>query len=332
MNQDDIQLIFGYLDGTLRPNEVERLNRLLLECEEARAFLRAQAANDVRLREIAANRVAEAEAGSLESSRPARAGWFARSLLGDFRFPIAAGLVAGVLGTSALWAFSHPSAPDRLKTVARVVVDGFEDGVAPEDRGVPTRLDSWGGDHAVVCEAEQGISPRSGNKMMRLLRSNFSGEDSEFSHVGDQMRIIDVAAFHAVIATGRAVVAAEAHFNLIKSRPGEAFAGGLQVYAFSHDPRVYQGTGWKAWYEGHLSLSGQQQERADDDPSTWERVTTDLPLPLGTQFLVVHVRINRIRPEPTATPVVFSGAYVDDVKVQLLVRSAASRDSLSAEE
>ena len=49
--------------------------------------------------------------------------------------------------------------------------------------------------------------------------------------------------------------------------------------------------------------SGQQQERTDRDPATWERVAVNMSLPTATRFLVVHIRVNRTKPEPTATPV-----------------------------
>jgi hypothetical protein len=54
------------------------------------------------------------------------------------------------------------------------------------------------------------------------------------------------------------------------------------------------------------------------------RLFSGLPLPSGTRFLVVHIRFNRTRPEPTATPITFAGCYVDDVKAELLLRPAAN--------
>jgi hypothetical protein len=120
------------------------------------------------------------------------------------------------------------------------------------------------------------------------------------------------------------VAHAEAWFNQVAPGAGEEFAGGVTLFAFARDPRDYRSETWNAWYEGHLGLSGQQQERTDRDPATWERVSTRLPLPSGTRFLVVHIRINRTRPEPTATPITFAGSYVDDVKAELLLRPAAT--------
>ena len=68
--------------------------------------------------------------------------------------------------------------------------------------------------------------------------------------------------------------------------------------------------------------TGQQQERTDTDPATWERVAVDRALPTATRFLVVHIRVNRTKPEPTATPVTFAGSFVDDVKADLRLRPA----------
>ena len=188
---------------------------------------------------------------------------------------------------------------------------------------MPQAFGAWGGDHADLATAGAGVAPRTGARLLRLLRSDYVGENSVLSHVGDQLQVIDLAAYRAEIESGRVVAHAEAWFNQVAPGTGEEFAGGVTLFAFARDPRDYRSETWNAWYEGHLGLSGQQQERTDRDPATWERVATRLPLPSATRFLVVHIRINRTRPEPTATPITFAGSYVDDVKAELLLRPAA---------
>ena len=326
MNTDHSPLILAYLDGTISDEELARLNAVLLESADARAQLRAWAAADVRLRELAADAACAAPVGPrVHQSRPGTTiSWLDRVGLRGWRAPIAAGLAIGAAFTSVVWAYVAPPAAEAMQPVATLVADSFETGSAPGNGGVPQAFGTWGGDQAELAMAGAGLAPRTGARMLRLLRSDYVGEHSVLSHVGDQLQIIDLAAHRAAIGTGRVVAHAEAWFNQVAPGAGEEFAGGVTLFAFARDPRDYRSETWNAWYEGHLGLSGQQQERTDRDPATWERVATRLPLPAGTRFLVVHIRINRKRPEPTATPIMFAGSYVDDVKAELLLRPAAT--------
>ena len=326
MNTDHSPLVLAYLDGTISDEELARLNAVLLESADARAQLRSWAAADVRLRELAADAACTAPVGPrVHQSRPGTTiSWLDRVGLRGWRAPIAAGLAIGAAFTSVVWAYVAPPAAEAMQHLATLVADSFETGSRPGREGVPQAFGTWGGDHADVATAGAGVAPRTGARMLRLLRSDYVGENSVLSHVGDQLQVIDLVAYRAEIESGRVVAHAEAWFNQVAPGAGEEFAGGVTLFAFARDPRDYRSETWNAWYEGHLGLSGQQQERTDRDPATWERVSTRLPLPSGTRFLVVHIRINRTRPEPTATPITFAGSYVDDVKAELLLRPAAT--------
>ena len=326
MNTDHSQLILAYLDGTISDEELARLNAVLLASAEARAQLRALAAAEVRLRELAADaaHAAPVSPGKRGPRAAARGSWLDRVLLRGVRTPIAAGLALGAAFTSVVWAYVAPPTPEPTRHLATLIADGFETGPSPGNGFVPQQFGTWGGDHAELATAGAGLAPRTGARMLRLLRSDYVGENSVLSHVGDQLQVIDLAAYRAAIESGRVVAHAEAWFNQVAPGAGEEFAGGVTLFAFARDPRVHRGETWNAWYEGHLGFSGQQQERTDRDPATWERVSTRLPLPSGTRFLVVHIRVNRTKPEPTATPVTFAGSYVDDVKAELLLRPAAN--------
>ena len=326
MNTDHSPLVLAYLDGTISDEELARLNAVLLESADARAQLRAWAAADVRLRELAADAACAAPVGPRvhQSRAGTTISWLDRVGLRGWRAPIAAGLAIGAAFTSVVWAYVAPPAAEAMQHLATLVADSFETGSRPGREGVPQAFGTWGGDHADLATAGAGVAPRTGARMLRLLRSDYVGENSVLSHVGDQLQVIDLAAYRAEIESGRVVAHAEAWFNQVAPGAGEEFAGGVTLFAFARDPRDYRSETWNAWYEGHLGLSGQQQERTDRDPATWERVSTRLPLPSGTRFLVVHIRINRTRPEPTATPITFAGSYVDDVKAELLLRPAAT--------
>ena len=232
-------------------------------------------------------------------------------------------LAAGALFTSAVWAYGAPVAAEPFRHLATVLVDSFATGAAPGNRGVPQAFGIWSGDHAELVTAQAGLDPRTGARMLRPLRSDWAGEHAPLSHVGGQSQLIDLTAHRAAIESGRVLPHAEAWFNQVAPGTAGELAGGVTLFAFARDPRSSRGEDGNAWYEGHLGLSGQQQERTDRDPATWERIAADMPPPPATRFLVVHLRVNRTRPGPTATPVTFAGSSVDDVKAALLLRPSA---------
>ena len=56
----------------------------------------------------------------------------------------------------------------------------------------------------------------------------------------------------------------------------------------------------------------------DRDPATWQRVTAELRLPPGTDFVMLRLHINRGLHSPGVT---FAGHYADDVHVSLIRRA-----------
>jgi hypothetical protein len=57
----------------------------------------------------------------------------------------------------------------------------------------------------------------------------------------------------------------------------------------------------------------------DRDPSTWQRLTTELRLPANAEFLVVRLHINQaFESDPDF---IFTGSYVDDVRISLTRRA-----------
>ncbi len=57
----------------------------------------------------------------------------------------------------------------------------------------------------------------------------------------------------------------------------------------------------------------------DRDPSTWQRLTTELHFPANAEFLVVRLHINQAFESGPAF--IFTGGYVDDVSISLTRRA-----------
>ncbi len=118
MNNEDFQLLEGYLDGQLREKDVPRLRQLLLESSEARSTLRTLATLDLGLHDLAAGQNQNSKTKTIPPGRTTSSlfgGSFAKSLLA-----LASLAIVG-LGT-ALWfqVGNVPDAPDANRSVAKV--------------------------------------------------------------------------------------------------------------------------------------------------------------------------------------------------------------------
>lgn len=327
MNSEDhkrlFQLFGGHGEGTLSESAHRELQERLRSDPAARRLWYLYNDLDQGLHLMAsahdAGAVGEA-AHPVVPMRTVRARWWHwRSLTAA-----AAGLAFGLFGASMVWAYALPRLPALPPREIPLLEDGFETASQPGVKGVPNQLGAWGGDHARIVTGEQGIAPRSGTKMLQFLRSDFEGEKSALSYSCDQLRVIDLRRYQALIDTGNATLSAAAWFQLIAPQSGEAFAVGISISAFDSDPTRLHGRDWSTWVDTErLGFTQTQRPWLVGDRSSWREATGELRLPRGTRFVNVHVRVSRKEPAPTATPVTFAGAYADDVRVRLLVADAS---------
>lgn len=326
MNADEqkrlFQLFGGHADGILTEAEHRDLQERLRADAEARRlwFLYNDLDQGLHahadLPAVGATAVGAESAGSLRSV--GASWWQWRSLTAA-----AAGLVFGLFGASMVWAYALPRTSALPKRAIPLLEDGFEIAAQPGIRGVPSEREVWGGDHARIVTAEQGIAPHGGTKMLRFLRSDFEGEKSELSYSCDQLRVIDLRRYQTLIDAGNATVNAAAWFRLVAPQMGESFAVGISISAFDSDPTRLHGRDWSTWEDTErLGYTQTQRPWSAKDYAVWGEATGELRLPRGTRFVNVHVRVSRKEPAPTATPVSFAGAYADDVSVRLLVDDA----------
>jgi hypothetical protein len=233
---------------------------------------------------------------------------------------VAAGLVFGVLTTSLV--LGYAAVADRpAETPLPLAEGGFEAGVPPASDGLPTAPGVWGGDFAGIVGAERGVAPRGGKRMLRFLRSDFRGERSPVSYVGNLYQIVDLRPWRAELADGRASAELAAWFNGVAATDGEGYFAGVHVYALAGDPAAPHPPGQRP-ADRCLATGGRQHVRIDDDPATWQRVAAGMTVPPETDYLVVELQVARMHPGPGPEPVRFPGHYADDVSLTLTVNPA----------
>jgi hypothetical protein len=229
----------------------------------------------------------------------------------------AAGLVAGLFAASVVWAYVLPTSVKSLP----LLDEDFEHADAP--LAVRTALETgiWRGDAAEIVGAQEGIRPERGQHMMRFLRADFDGRPKPSGgHIAVAYRLIDLRPFRAQLADEGAVVEVSANFNARAFPESEKYGCAISLYALDADsvPDRAGRLGSTLTNEA-LAMARSNRTTLDRDPSTWQRLTSELRVPSSAEFLVVRLHINQLFESTSDT--VFTGSYVDDVRVTLVRRA-----------
>ncbi|MEY2598763.1 MAG: hypothetical protein RLZZ142_1022 [Verrucomicrobiota bacterium] len=327
-------LLEGYVRGDLSEGELRQLEVRLAEDPEARrrfrrwmrldANLNRVAAEDSECRVRAAWRGAGGGLGAEFEGVLGRADGGAvvarkRSFWAAWSRPFwaaAAGLVFGLSGASALWAYAGSSVAGIWESVIGLVAEDFERPGMALGVGFPREFGQWSGDTAAVVEARGGVLPLSGRRMLRLVRTDYPGEASPRSRSSNEMMVLDLREHAEWIASGRAWLQARASFRVSGLLPEESVSAGLDVFGYAEDPRERGARSWSTLREEHLGMAAKRRPMKAD-ASRWETVQAGMDLPPDTRFVLIHLVVSNNRPAHEEGGVEFSGAYVDDVSVQL---------------
>lgn len=229
----------------------------------------------------------------------------------------AAGLVFGLLSASMVFGFAGRS----LEKVVSLFKESFESGPAPLVTGVPQTLNQWSGDFSETIDAQQGVKPKDGRRMVRLLRSDFEGKtSSKPTRQADLMRVVDVRPFLREADGGEVVMTLSALFNAAPFPEAESYDGVVTLWALDASFPTEE-----SLMEDALAHSVGMCRPLDRDPATWQSASTRLLLPPGTEMVLLKVSFSP-KPEsgeslsPPPDHVTFAGHFVDDVRASISIR------------
>ena len=308
MNHDD--LIQRFLEGNASPEDAEALSHLIETNAAVRtryldfAELHASLMGDENLR--------SPEFVPFTSSTPTW-NWFSWRPL----TAAAAGIVFGMLCTSAVFGFVVPTAGK----VMTLLQESFESGPAPLATGMPVKAGQWTGDFSEIVGGQQGVKPETGKKMLRFLRADYEGKvKPEGSYAGDLYRLIDFRPYLNEFTDGRAVVRTSAGFNSASFPERERYSCVVRAYALSAE-MVMSGAflNGASLRDGALATASKGMPQLDRDPRSWQRVESELRLPAEAEFLLIHVSVSNLTKDEVKDA--FRSHYLDEVRVSLLQRS-----------
>ncbi len=244
----------------------------------------------------------------------------AQVLRSRFRFPwapqAAAGIVLGLFAATLVWAYVVPLPPRSFT----LLDEDFENPALSLATKAVLETGIWRGDAAEIVGAQNGVAPANGSKMLRFLRADFDGRPKPAGgHIAVIYRLIDLRPYHHEIAGGSGVVEVSASFNATDFPADESYGCAISLYALDADSLPDRaGRLGSVLSNDALAMARSSRTKLDRTPSAWQRVTTELRLPSQAEFLVVRLHISQ--PFESAENSVFTGSYVDDVRVSLTRR------------
>ncbi len=217
---------------------------------------------------------------------------------------IAAGILLGVIGVGAVWAYAVQRAP--VERELPVANGGFEQSSGDLAHHLPREFGVWGGDPAVVVEESGEIKPRSGRRMARMLASAVREDSRPLSRTAELWQVVPL------LGSGDRTVRVRAWFNAVApvsvSIMAAAGASGPELASDLWDARATD--------DPKLLSAGLVSLQVDADPHSWQMVELRFQVPDGARILVLDVAVHRIAGESREDG--FVGQFVDDVSVSLI--------------
>jgi hypothetical protein len=241
----------------------------------------------------------------------------------------AAGIVFGMFSASMVFGFGV--ARRSLERVVSLFQESFESGPAPLVKGMPQEVNLWSGDYSEIVETYEGVKPKDGTKMARVLRSDYDGKtSSKPSKQGDLMRVVDVRPFLREANGGEVVMTMSALFNAAPFPEAERHEGAVYLYALGQ-----LGSTEESLLEDALAHSHGGCRSLDRDPATWQRASARLLLPPGTERVLLKVSFT---PVPASGKnlsllpdhITFAGHFVDDVRTSVNIRKSVPNQGSEA--
>jgi hypothetical protein len=313
MNAHLDELINRWREGKLSDEELRRLTDALAT-QEGRAALRGdwflEAALPEALRTTRVLKLAQKLDPMVTSQTRTWTNWLSWRPL----TAAAAGIVFGMFCTSIVFAYVAPLGGK----VITLFQESFESGPAPLVTGVPIEADKWSGDYTEVVGEQQGVKPASGKKVLSFLRGDYEGRNIPSSHSSDVFRLLDVRPYRREFADGGAVVQLTAVFNAVPFPADENFSATLTIFAL--DASLVGNETVKA--ENALSTESLAFSRSskvvmDRNSATWQKVSNELRLTSGTEFLMIRIGMSNDTKSKDKRRDSFAGHFAD--KVQLVI-------------
>ncbi|MEI6713215.1 MAG: hypothetical protein WCO60_05650 [Verrucomicrobiota bacterium] len=310
-------IISKYIDGTITPEEGTQLNAWLKDNPEELRKFTEQLMFSQELRNLvqaqaqqqAATVFIEEHLSALDPApHPQNSFW---KNWRPISLAASIGILIGAVFSPATWAFVAER---------KIWAESFEGMATATLPGLPTQPGVWTGDDAQIVGSEHGIKPKSGLKMLRFVSASYPGENSPKSSWSDVYRLVDVRELGDPI-TERTAIRLSANFCAAPFSADEKYQFNVALYALDSLPSSA---------ENHLTLPVVRETSVATGSrivpitttGTWQEITQELLIPPATRFVLIHVAMVQAVPKRTSGIAQFSGHYLDDIRLDLIRKTA----------
>lgn len=227
-----------------------------------------------------------------------------------------AGLVAGIAGTSVVWACARAARTEPVEMLLPVVDGGFESGAKVPVGPVPAEFHRWQGDLCEVVTTTGRVTPHGGRGMLRFVSVGMVPNEEDTKPIcSDLWQVVPLP--HGQPGTVKVRIwlnadtsPRQARFHLI------AMAGAGDASAV---PALWN----SRFNEGSETLaSGRMMKFVDADPATWEPAEVVLRVPAEARVLVVGIAAYRL-PNVRQPAQWLPAQFTDDLTVTFTPDDAA---------
>ena len=171
----------------------------------------------------------------------------------------------------------------------------------------PSQFQAWGGDEVSYRSAENGITPRTGSRMLGFDSAAPNGPGGTGSSC-ELYQLVDVS---TRANAGGALAEASFYVNRL-DEPQIDSRFFLRLYSLAGTPDTL---GEQLQDMEYLQFD-QVELISDADPSTWEQLVLSVTLPTGTDFVALAIVANENVSNDLADE--FLGNYADDVSLTIV--------------
>jgi hypothetical protein len=334
-----VDLIHGWLDGSLDDAGFAELQVTLAESPEARSRFWDEVRFHSDLHEAVKTHFAAPATFAppampappeADRARPSRHSWIGGivrrhgAFLAGGMALLAGGCGLGSVATSLSFAYGGWSA-QRAENVVLVHED-FESPPAPRHDFVPRSPGYWSGDITAVVAAEQGVTPKAGEKMLRFVATAPSGESPAFNSASEIWRLVDLHQVREQLGLGDsdADLSLEftATFNGVAPSPGrrpDCFIKAIATDADSPAARsLWLHSGLQGARESDpagVYVLAEQKELIDADPGSWQRLTISLRAPARARTLMLYCVVSDTSDAARDSESRLEGQYIDSIQL-----------------
>lgn len=297
---DPLEMICRYQEGNATAEEVQQLEQRLQSDSQFRADYLAYTRLDAAL-VVATRRAPPAQP---PATKTWAIGWrFWRSATSA-----AAGLLVGVLSASMAWAFAIPQSSSPAPRTVPIYTESFESETVDPRRGFPVQAGVWSGDISDSIQAENGVTPKTGVRMIRLQPHAVR----KFSYA---TRIIDLADYP--LLPGESVRRIEVEASFHDGPSNLACRHQIRLAAFAEEaPDVRQVWNSSDMFDRvllHVGLTTPVEAGATE----WHTLRSSMEIPAGARSLVISVAAGSKEDDAPKVE-----RYLDDLNARFVLLSA----------